>query len=83
MVRVLPLSWRTRMAAIRERIGSGPRRGYLPHQFQTGIDLTRIGQNIIDTVRRYSIQAAAEGVELYQIQILSGFYKVCGGIERL
>ena len=49
--------------------------------FQAGVDLAGTGQDIVHLIRGDGIQPAAEGVQLYQVQVLHGLHIACGRVE--
>ena len=64
----------------RTRILAAPRLFYLI-DFQAGINLARAGKDIVYLIRGNGIQAAAEGIELNQVQIVPGAHKGGGSIK--
>ncbi len=45
---------------------------------QAGINLAASGQNIINLIGGNGVETAAERVQLDQVKIIAGLYKVCG-----
>ena len=48
---------------------------------QAGVDLAAGGKNVVYLIRGDGVQAAAEGIQLDQIQLFPCFYVVGGGVE--
>ncbi len=48
---------------------------------EAGVDLAGAGEDIVDLIRSDGIQAAAEGIELDQVEVVPCLHITCGSIQ--